>query len=304
MSAAHSLEPTSSDDIIEAVRATSLLADVTLHMWGAERNDPAIILKAKEDAGAVGNVGRAVKNLLAGADVEYKATRTAYSAVRVQHHALTLPWVSDVHATRAIGPRLLPTALWDRYITAMQTARSNALQALENFIAVYPDRIKQAQDNLRSLASADEYPDPDQVRSAFRVSFDFNPVPSGASFKGLPEGTLAKLDAQLRTRQQVMVQSANDALWDEVKTRLGRFTTVVSSDIQLRQPTVSSVTELADLLPGWNIAQDARVIEVEQDIRRMFDGLDAAKLREDEVRRADVSGQAQAVMDKLASWGL
>jgi hypothetical protein len=60
-------------DIAEAVRATALLADVTLSMWGAERTDSAIMAKVKADAGAVGNVGRAVKNVLAGADTEYRA---------------------------------------------------------------------------------------------------------------------------------------------------------------------------------------------------------------------------------------
>ena len=56
------------DDVGEAVRSTAVLADITLSMWGGERTDADLMAKVRADAGAVGNVGRVIKNMLAGAD--------------------------------------------------------------------------------------------------------------------------------------------------------------------------------------------------------------------------------------------
>ena len=47
--------------LLEAVQATAMLADVTLMLWGAERTDRKIMEDAKAQAGAVGDVGRAMR---------------------------------------------------------------------------------------------------------------------------------------------------------------------------------------------------------------------------------------------------
>ena len=62
-------------------------------------------------------MGRAIKNLLAGADEPLKAVHAAFAAVRARYYAFTLPWVSDPHAERQHGPRLLPNALLDQFVT-------------------------------------------------------------------------------------------------------------------------------------------------------------------------------------------
>lgn len=296
-------------DLSEAVRATAMLASVSIKIWGAERSDAAIMEKAKADAGAVGNVGRAVKNLLAGADDTYRECKGAYAAVRNHHYSLTLPWVAGNPEDRKRGPRLLPNMLFDKYLREMSALKRTATTALDKFIAEYPDAVILAKSNLAALADAD-YPDVDEVRNAFKVSFDFEPIPEGTGFRGLPDAMLGKLSKGLENKQARMAASASAAMWEEVRARVGHMvrrlteTDAQGDTVKFRGSTVEDVRELLILIPGWNVAGDRRAAEITNDISRMLGGVDAKALRKSEDIRKDVADQASAVADKLSQWGL
>lgn len=302
---AQSSEGMTARDVVEAVRATGLLADLTVSTWSAERTDPQIMEDAKRQAGAVGNVGRAVKNLLAGCDTLLKETRSAYTACRTVHYGLTLPWVVDPHAPRLTGPRLLPNALFERYITEISRARRAAETKLDEFIAEYPDLIRRAMANLAGLANMGDYPQQHQVRALFAVKFDFEPIPAGSSFSGLPGHVLDKLSAGLRRKQERMVEAASAAMWTEARDRVRHIAERLGDqEAKFKSTTVENVRELLTLLPGWNVTGSPRVGEIVQDVESMLQGVTAEDLRKDQIVRKQVAGQAQAVLDKLASWGV
>ncbi len=292
------------NDLSEAVRSTAMLADVSISLWSAERSDAKIMDKAKADAGAVGNVGRAIKNLLAGADTSLKTTRSAYNAVRSEHYSLTLPWVADPHAERARGPRLLPNVLFERYLTAMSARKREALAALDIFVAEYPDLVVTAKANLGALADVD-YPDQNEVRASFKVAFDFEPIPAGTQFRGLSDNMLEKLSRGLAAKQQRMVEAAQAGMWEQVRDRIKHVVERLADPKNtFKNSTIENVKELLILLPGWNVASDPRVTEITSDIERMLGAVDTKAIRKHETVRKDVSAQAQAVADKLTQWGL
>lgn len=292
------------DDLSEAVRATAVLADVTISMWGAERSDSTLMDKIKADAGATGNVGRVVKSMLAGADGMLKDTKSAFAAVRTTHYSMTLPWVSDPHAERQRGPRLLPNLLWDKYTTAVARRRTEAYAVRDNFIGEYPNLVEQARRNLGALADAN-YPDAEEVRAQFKITLDFEPIPAGVAFRGLPESVLGKLAASLQKKQERMIESATAAMWEEVKDRVKRITERLSDpEAKFKATTVEGVRELITLIPGWNVVGDARAAEVARDIEEMLHGVRAEDLRGDARVRGDVASRARAVSDKLTQWGL
>lgn len=291
-------------DLNEALRDVAMLADVTIGVWSAERSDRKIMAKVKADADAVGNVGRVIKNTLAGADDKLRDTRAYYAAVRSQHYALTLPWVSDPHADRQRGPRLLPNRLFDRYLTSMSARKKLALNALEAFIDDYPHAVDRARINLKALADVD-YPDVAEVRRAFKVSFDFEPVPQGSDFRGLPPAMIGRLAAGLARKQEVMVASATSAMWEKVRERLDHLATRLGQpDAIFKSSTLTNVTELPTLMPAWDVARDPRVTEVSNEIAAMVAGLDADKLRGNPAARTEVSAKAAALARKLESWGV
>lgn len=296
--------PITTQDLSEAVRSTAMLADVTISVWSGEKTDQALMDEVKTAHGATGNVGRTVKNMLAGADGPLKETKSAFGAVRNAHYALTLPWVSNPHALRERGPRLLPNMLFERYLSDMGTLKRAALARLDAFIVDYPDLVVRAQANLGTMADV-SYPDASEVRAQFAVTFDFEPLPAATSFKGLPAHFIDKLSSSLENKQQRMIKAAQDSMWSDVKERVRHMIARLGDpEAKFRATTIENVRELTTLLPAWNVAGDARVDEIVYDIGEILYGIKPEDLRKDAKVRGDVAEQATALSDKLTQWGL
>lgn len=292
-------------DIMQAVRESAMLADITISMWEGKRVDKNLMDSVKNQHGASGDVGTVNKKLLAGVEQKLKDVRSAFTTARSLHYAHTLPWVSDPHAERQRGPRLLPHLLFQKYLDALSRQKRVAMQLLDEFIADYPVLIAQAKANLGGMANDDDYPTEAELRSKFRISFDWEPIPSGASFKGLPDHTIERLAKALHAKQERMIQAATKAMWDDVKDRVGHLLgRLADPEARFKSSTIENVKELVTLLPGFNLTGDAAVQEIIEDINQMLDGVDAKELRDNLTTRSDVANKAQALVDKMSKWGV
>ena len=291
-------------DLGKALQEAALLAHVKISVWDGMKSDKAVLEEVKQRHGARGDVGKMIKNLLAGADGPLKNLRSAYAAVRTRHYELTLPWVSDLAAERKTGPRLLPHPLFQRYLTELGTLKRAAYDALEDFLPRYPDLVSTARQNLGGMADKD-YPTAEDIRSRFRIYQDFEPIPDGQGFRGLPENMLDRLSKHLNDRQERQRQAASDAMWQEAKDRIGHLVErLATEDAKFKEASVRAVRELVTLLPGWNINGDGRVAEIAADIEVMLEGVEAADLRKDAQMRSNTADEAKRIAAKMSKWGL
>ncbi len=292
-------------DITEAVRDTAVLADIQIAVWGGERSDRALMDKVKADAGAVGNAGRVVKNLMSGADGALKDVRSAYAAIRSVHYELTLPWVSDPHAERQRGARLLPNALFDRYMGAIAGRRRIAMEKLDAFLDSYPADSALARTNLAGMAKPEDYPTTDDLRRMFRINFSIEPVPDKAGFNMLPPATAAKLRQSLERRHTAMLSTAMEHVWSEVRARVSLLAErLADPEAKFQKGTVEAVAELAGLVRGWNVAGDHRAAEVAADIEALMQAITPEELRKKPEVRANVATGAASLVGKLDAWSL
>lgn len=293
-------------DLAEAVRSMGLLADLTINMWSGERTDSAIGARVKADAGAVGNTGRYIKNLMAGCDDKLKDLLSAYSSARTAHYKLTLPWIANPQeGTRMQGPRLLPNLLFDRYITELSTLRNTAQAKLSDFVSEYPSLIQRAMANLAGMAKPEDYPSQDQISNAFKFQFDFAPIPSSSSFPNLHPNALRALSTALHKRQQNSALQAQAAMWERVREHVKHLADRLKDpDATFKEASVENVRELLTLLPGYNVTGDERVQDVQSDIENMLKGITSKDIRKDNNLRAAVANDAKAITEKLTSWGV
>ena len=246
-----------------------------------------------------------MKNLLAGCDKSLKSVRAAYTQARQAHYALTLPWVSNPHAEKSSGARLLSNLHFQRYVSQMGKLKRDAEAQLDGFIHEYPDLVTQAQANLAGLARAEDYPTQDQVRAAFKLSFDFTPIPAADAFQNLPDDVLTQLGKRLQRRQEHAARLAQGAMWERVKDTVSHLRDRLVDENQIfKASSVESVRELITLLPGFNTTGDDRVDAIVADIRGMLEGINAEDIRKHANTRQDVVRKAQAITDKMSSWGL
>jgi hypothetical protein len=237
-------------DMTQAVREAAMLASVSISVWEGQRTDATLMNEVKLKHGATGDVGKVIKNMMAGADALLKGVHSTYYAVRSKHYEMTLPWVSDPHAARQRGPRLLPHLLFNNYSMEMSNLRRMAIAKLEEFLVEYPALVLQAKTNLAGMADA-VYPTAEEIKGLFRVHFDFEPIPQGANFRGLDDHMLERLGKALQNKQQArstrpsrdVGQTKNvSGIWFSLGLTEGRTLT-----FRRRRSTTSGI---ADLLPG------------------------------------------------------
>ena len=304
-------------DILQAVRESAVLADVSISMWGGTRTDAKLLNEMKTQHNATGDVGKVMLNMLAGADALLKKTRSAFAAVRLRHYELTLPWVSDPHATRQEGPRLLPHMLTDKYMAEMSALKRLAMNQLEEFLTEYPRLIQEAQANLNTMAGSIRYPSVDDLRSSFRVHFDFEPLPefrnsgNGQTTTGIPLDNfmLERLAKGLHKKQERQLLDAQRHVWERASEPLKRLIDRLSASSDdgkkfFKESTINAVRELVELLPGWNVTGDPALTEITDEIRDLVDGLDSKTLRANDVVRTQTVSAAQKVADKMSRLGM
>lgn len=292
-------------DLGKALQEAAMLAHVRISVWDSNKIDRAVMEQVKVHHNAKGDVGRLQKNTLAGVDGPLKLVRSAFAAVRVRHYELTLPWASDKNAERKTGARLLCHPLLGRYLTELGQLERVAHDTLEEFLPKYPAMVQGAASNLGSMYNPDEYPTADEIKSRFRIHRDFEPIPDGTCFKGLPPAALERFSAHLAARQRAAVAQASEAMWTEAKDRIAHLIDrLEDQDTKFKEATVTAVRELTGLLPGWNINKDGRVDVIARDIEMMLAGVEAADLRKDATIRTNVVHDAMLIAEKIAGWGL
>jgi hypothetical protein len=293
-------------DVTTALRQAGMLADVSISTWGGTRTDNGLLNEVKRQHNAHGDVGRMMKNLLAGHDARLKAARGAYNAVRQRYYELTLPWTSDPHALRQTGPRLLTFPLFDNFMKEMAAAKRVAFDARDEFVEHYEEDAEAARGNLGGLVLETEYPSRDDVEAAFRIHFDIEPIPESSTFRGLPDLALNSLKKNLDKKRESQIKAAQSAAWSEARERVEHLIKrIADPDAKFKSSTVSNVRELLELLPGWKLTTEShQVDEIVADIESMLQGVDPDSLRRDAKLRKATASSAQSVINKMNVWGL
>lgn len=291
-----------STDLTKALQATTMLVDFHGGYWEAHRNDASLTEQVRSNANAKGDIGRFKKNVLAGADAEYKEACAVVRKARQTFYDFTLPWST---AGIARGPRLLPTRKFDEFIVAMGNLRNDLVKAVQAFLAAYDQSKQTAMANLGSAANAADYPSAESLASAFYINIDFEPVPDGAAFSGLPDGTIQKLQQNIVVGHQRRMENAiNDALGQvqEAMTRVAD--TLGEEDKRFRDTLVTNVSDLVDKLEAFNIAGDQRMATIHAELKARFSGLSAKDIRKNTTVRKAAAADAKSILDKLASYGV
>lgn len=291
------------EGLVESLRATAMLADVTVGVWSGERSDADAMKKLAADAGATGNVGRVIKNLMAGADERLKQTKSAFAAVRAAHRSLTQPWPSQAHTDRLNGPRLLPNILFETYVSTVGAAKSHASQTLETMLEHYEMDKTKAIENLNGMAKEEDYPSTDELRRLFYARIDFEPLPAHTGFTNLPPHFASKLAETLRQKQERLMLSAQDYLWRTLRERVEHGALKFGDpEARFKNTTIEGLVELPGLVRGWNVLRDARADEAASMVEEAMRGVTPKSIRKDDTLRAVAGSRLQDVVRRLDEW--
>lgn len=270
----------------------ALVLNLQIGFWAGYKLDKEKSKEVTEGAGAAGDAARVNKHLIAKETLA-PITKAA-DAVRRHFYAKTLPWKDN-------GDRLVPREAFEVFMDQHGRLTDKFLAEVEVFVSrTYAEARERAAFRMGAMFKEADYPVPDTLRSRFYCKLDLDPVVEGSDFRVTMSDAATDVvweaaEAQLRDR----LAKATGDVWKRLADALGHFADRMQGDVTFRESTLTNLIEVAEVLPGLNITNDASISALCAEITQRFGGLDAKMLRTKPLIRAVVSSEAQAIMDRM-----
>lgn len=296
-----SLNKPENADILAALQSTSMLAALRTPSFGIRRRDKEAGTRVSTEAGAVADAAKVTVNLLAGADELHKSITHLQRQARDRFNTLSMPWDGDTW-------RLLPSALFERCTDEVMRFKRPITDLKEKLRTEAPTIISRAAASLGDFAHRLKLPSPDEMVAAYDMVIEFQPVPDGARFHGLPEATLRTLRRHVEQRA---ARKSVEAMREPMERFAGRIEFMVERlrafeereqraaagektgrEGTFRTGLVADVQELATQLAAFNVTGDPAFAEICRHARDFAATLDAEAIKSSAPARAQATSLA------------
>jgi hypothetical protein len=288
------------------IRSYATLCRLRVRKWVGRKRDKTAARKAESDHGSVDGTYTAYKKLFAGTEDKLKAVNSVLDSARTRHYQMTLPWSTTGldDSGRRDGPRLLANTLFMEYISEMGQAKQTVAAKFSELRAAYPALLVEAQRNLGSAFISAEYPTIDDLEHMFTLDFEFQPVPDGMDFKGLPAQQAQKLADALNKSRQACLENAMKDVWQRLHTVVFKMAERLEDPKKMFHDTlVTNVRETADLIEHLNATSNPNIETIRLKIKADLCRYEPSILRENVTKRsltADLARNILSDMDRLA----
>jgi len=280
------------------------LVTVVESQWSGHKFDREITqetnarLKSKSDAGRW--------NKLVVPKEALAPVRSAFTAVGDLHRQMTSPWKDK-------GPRILANLNYSKYTAAMREAIRNAEDEADKFALIYPKLVAEAPERMKDAYNPEDYPPVSEIRSKFKIVLDFDTLPDEADFRcdldpEIEADIRAEIEASSQRMETRMLDDTRERI-TEVVERMVKGLTEYGQEIKgakrkrtFRDSLVDNVRELADLLPGFNLANDPTLAAITDRISKELCSEDGDELRKHKNARAAVQKSAESILDDVSKF--
>ena len=277
----------------------AVLASLNFTGWTARRLDKKITNEVNRSHGASHDAGRYNKLLVGKNDLE--AIQKVISAARIKHYDMTQPWLDN-------GARILPSALYVEYSAAMRGFQRDYEIAIDDLITRWPEIVREARGRLNGMFNASDYPPQSQLRRLYTFDVKILPCPDATDFRvDMADEHADDIRADIEKRMKA-------ALDDAMKEPMRRIIDVVGhmaerlkaykpatrdgdkTEGSFRDSLVDNVISLVDLLPAFNLTNDAALADVTARMQQELCHTTAQELRDNPKTRKSVAKAAEAIL--------
>jgi hypothetical protein len=280
----------------------AMLVDMNIHQWVAAKFDKQVTREVAENHNMTDRtMGHYRKKLIAPAAIA--KIRKISAELYIEHRRRTLPWFDG-------GIRILSSAAWLDYQTAMAKLQDEWNEAVEEFLKNYPTYREEARAVLNGLFKEDDYPTPRRIREKFALAWRFDPMPSSDDFRRTFSGDAAEaLIKQAEHSYGLATREAMRDIFKRMKLVVGKMVERLSvykvedgKAGRIYDSMLEHVRELVEILPSLNFVGDAAV---EEFTRRMQDELlkyDTDTLKTSVEARQQTVKSAEEILEAMAEF--
>lgn len=257
----------------------AIIVDLDVHSWTGQKLDKDVSKDVATRAGSLSDpdeVGRYTKYLVAREALA--PIKKLGGEIRAAHLKFTMPWIGD--------SRVLPVALYPRYVRVVDGLIRKRDAAREEFIDAYPRHMREAKRRLVKLFDPSEYPSISKLRELITAEYGFTPMPSvdHLAVVGLTRRVSVRIrksiERQIERRVAATVLDLDKKLGKPIAKCCERLTPERDGKPKTFKNTlVTNLRESAELVIDLNITEDVYLHQVATHFVGLLDGVSPGQLR-------------------------
>lgn len=281
----------------------AMLVSLSIKAWSATKHDKKISAEVAVQHGSDENMGRFSKRLISRDALE--KIRKIDSSARLAHYERTVPWDDN-------NRRALLSIGFNEYSKMMSEFELNRKYALKEFMAGYPAYYQAAKGSLNGLFDADDYPTCDQIEAKFQWKLAVSPIDSAENFvvQSLDSAIVERIRRDITEEQSARIQGAMKDVWQRLHDVCSRMSerlhayqiTPDGVEGTFRDSLVSNVSDLINILPTLNLANDPKLIQIGEHMRQALTSYSPSELREQDTARARVAADADRIVKEIGDF--
>jgi len=225
--------------------------------------------------------------------------------IRAFHRDQTVPWGD-------LGDRLISNQALIDYKNNMAQLEDEFWDLAKRTEDEYPQAVAQAQlqqTGLGYMFNENEYPSVEELRRKFKFSLVFEAVPDVGDFR-VDIGNQAA--SEMREQYKQVLADRINAVKQDLAERLAEPLQRMSKGLDyaegekptgFRDTLVDNVMSIVELMRTCNLSNDARLTEVQQQLRQTLTGVTPDGLRRDPNLRARTKQNVDQIIKNLPSLG-
>ena len=182
-------------------------------------------------------------------------------------------------------------------------------EAVSTFVNQFQGLVSQYKSQLGSLFRPEDYPSIEELRGKFSLETKVMPMPEAGDFRvslgneerdRIKRQITASVEASLTVARRELWQRAYDAV-SHMAERLQSYKAEESGTTRLHASIVTNLMKLVDVMPKLNIAHDAELERLTEEIRsRLLVNPDM--LRKSETVRTETARAASQIAARMAGY--
>jgi hypothetical protein len=285
---------------IISLATSALVVCVDVNVWTATKQDRAISNEVTTSKKASADAGKFTKNLLSDSP-EHKSLLNYRQTVYNWLQRSTYDWAGSM--------RLLPTINLEKFKKEYSQHEADFKALLEKFITAYPQIVSDAAFKQGDMFNRSEYPEPEEVRSKFKMRLHVQKVPQSDFRSSVSEALADDLKNHYERQTQEIINSVmDDASMRllEIASRLSNACTEATPDEdgkvrrkKIYDSTVSQAKEICKTIENFNLTNNKALSQAVVDLSFALEGVSTEDLRESSYTRSVVKENVDDMLSKF-----
>ena len=283
-----------------SLATSALIVHVDVNVWTATKQDRAISDEVTSAKNASSEAGKFTKNLLANSP-KHKALLNYRQTVYNWLQRCTYDWAGSM--------RLLPMINLEKFKKEYEGHEKAFDDLFEEFYVEYPTMVSDAAFKQGDMFNRSEYPEPQDLRSKFRIKLFVTKVPQNDFRSNISEA----IAEDLMRGYEKQVGEIIDTVMQDASERLVLFAERISNACtestanedgkvkrkKIYDTTITQAKELCETLKSFNLTNNNALEDARARLENALDGVTCEELRESSYARSQVK---ESVDDLLSNF--